>query len=555
MLEKIHRWTAAHPNWTLLAAILAALTPFLGKPFNIDDPLFLWAAKHIQTQSGNPYNFNVNWGWTEFPMWKVTENPPLNCYFIAAVAGIFGWSEIVLHSAFLLPAVAVILGTHRLARQFCQQPLLAALLALFTPVFLVSGTTVMCDVLMLAFWVWAVVLWAEGLVQESFRKLALAAMLIALAEMTKYYAASLVPLLAVYSLASRRPLKQWAPFPLIPLALLFAYQTATQAAYGESLLFRAMDYASFSQNLFGFSKWNNGLIALAFTGGCVAWSVFLAPQLLRLRTLAIVAGGAAIIFFGIFFNAALWKNYGAIQGAAHTSAQCQMLLWAVGGLGVLMLAFADLWSRRDAGSILLSTWVAGTFFFAAFCNWTVNARSILPLVPAAAILIVRRLEQTRTARPTVLKLGVALGAVFALLVTWSDFSNADAGRQSAEQVAGKYGHATGTLWFQGHWGFQYYLEQRGGTAVDFKHPGLKPGDIVVLPANNTNILPLDPRSATLLEVFTVAGPAWWTTWNPNVGAGFYAAARGPLPFVFGAVPPEDVRVYLLKSLGPPPEKN
>ncbi len=53
-------------------------------------------------------------------MWRVTENPPLASYYLALAAGIFGWSEIALHFAFLLPALAVILGTHRLARHFCQ---------------------------------------------------------------------------------------------------------------------------------------------------------------------------------------------------------------------------------------------------------------------------------------------------------------------------------------------------------------------------------------------------------------------------------------------------
>ena len=38
-------------------------------------------------------------------------------------------------------------------------------------------------------------------------------------------------------------------------------------------------------------------------------------------------------------------------------------------------------------------WVIGTFLFAAFLNWTVNARSLLPLTPAVAILMTRRLEQ------------------------------------------------------------------------------------------------------------------------------------------------------------------
>ena len=45
----------------------------------------------------------------------------------------------------------------------------------------------------------------------------------------------------------------------------------------------------------------------------------------------------------------------------------------------------ELWilTRRDA--LLLALWILGTCVFAALLNWTTNGRSILPLVPAAAI--------------------------------------------------------------------------------------------------------------------------------------------------------------------------
>ncbi len=170
MSDTIRRWTATHPNWTLCLMVLALLVPFLGKPFNLDDPLFVWAAKQIHNHPGDPYGFNVNWYGTVEPMWSVTQNPPLACYYIALAAGIFGWSETALHFIFLLPAVAVILGTHRLARHFCRQPMLAAIATLLAPAFLVSSTTVMCDTLMLAFWVWAVVFWIEGIGENNFKK-------------------------------------------------------------------------------------------------------------------------------------------------------------------------------------------------------------------------------------------------------------------------------------------------------------------------------------------------------------------------------------------------
>ena len=107
-------------------AVLAALGPFLAKSFNIDDPLFLWTARQIQAHPANPYGFDLNWYGYESPMWEVTKNPPLACYFLAAAAAILGWGEMALHFAFLLPAVAAILGTFRLARRLCQRPLLAA---------------------------------------------------------------------------------------------------------------------------------------------------------------------------------------------------------------------------------------------------------------------------------------------------------------------------------------------------------------------------------------------------------------------------------------------
>jgi hypothetical protein len=189
--------------------VLAALGPFLAKPFNLDDPLFIWVAQQIYLHPTNPYGFDVNWAQTVFPMWNCTENPPLACYYLALGAGFFGWSEIGLHFAFVLPALAVICGTHRLARHFCDRPMLAALATLFTPVFLVSSLTVMCDVLMLAFWVWAVVWWVEGMERDDFGRLAVSGLFIALAALTKYYGMCLVPLLGAYGLLIKGRPGRW----------------------------------------------------------------------------------------------------------------------------------------------------------------------------------------------------------------------------------------------------------------------------------------------------------------------------------------------------------
>jgi hypothetical protein len=104
------------------------------------------------------------------------------------------------------------------------------------------------------------------------------------------------------------------------------------------------------------------------------------------------------------------------------------------------------------------------------------------------------------------------------------------------------------MWFEGHWGFQYYMEEGGARPVDFKHPELKPGDGIAIASNNTNIRALDARNADLAETFQSSGPWLVSTTDQSAGAGFYASALGPLPFAFGRIQPESASVYILKPM-------
>ena len=455
-------------------------------------------------------------------MWNAMENPPLASYYLALAARIFGWNEIGLHFAFLLPALAVVLGTRRLARNFCQPPVLAALAMLFTPVFMVSSLTVMCDVPMLAFWVWAVVFWVGGDGAKKSWEIIVAGWLIALAEMTKYYGAGLIPLLAAYSLTSRRRAEQWTQFLLIPLAVLCAYQYVTQAAYGYSLLYRAMQYTSSSRAFFGLSKTHLCLTALAFTGGCLAVAIFFAPLLWRPRMLATFAGGAVLIAITLFLDRAMWEKYVGLQVAARTTAEIHFVLWRP-AVCVCWLCRCD-HRPRDARSWLLGLWVLGTFLFTAFFNWSVNARSILPMAPAVGILIVRRLERTILADRNIWLRGVlpclAASAALALLVERSDFLLAAAVRQTAQDVCANCESPDRTLWFQGHWGFQYYMQDGGAYPFDKKHSFLKPGDNFALPANNTinSIFQTNLPRMVLRGTLVAPGSYLLTTCNQETGS-------------------------------------
>ena len=206
--------------WLVLVLVGALLVPFVNRAFHIDDPLFLWAARQIQTHPADPYGFRVNWYGSDMAMFDVTKNPPLASYYLALVASMVGWSERALHLALMLPALSVVAGMFLLARRWCMNPALAVLAGLLTPVFLVSSVTVMCDVLMLALFVWAVYAWTTGLAARSHAWMALAGALMAAAALTKYFGIALIPLLLVYALVKERREGAWVLHFLIPIAVL-----------------------------------------------------------------------------------------------------------------------------------------------------------------------------------------------------------------------------------------------------------------------------------------------------------------------------------------------
>jgi 4-amino-4-deoxy-L-arabinose transferase-like glycosyltransferase len=147
----------------ILLVVVGCLAPFLTKAYHMDDSVYLWVAQHIRQHVFDFYGFAANWyGW-EMPMPLINQNPPLVSYALALASLLVGWNELGLHLLFMVPAIAAGVGMWYLVCQLCRQPLIAALIAVLTPVFIVSATTLMADTLMMAFYVWAVALWVRGI--------------------------------------------------------------------------------------------------------------------------------------------------------------------------------------------------------------------------------------------------------------------------------------------------------------------------------------------------------------------------------------------------------
>jgi 4-amino-4-deoxy-L-arabinose transferase-like glycosyltransferase len=544
---RAHPWLPSGPFMLLTGACLACFLAFVHKAFHMDDPLFLWTAKQIHAHPMDFYGFRVNWYLWDMPMAEVTKNPPLASYYIALVALIGGWSESTLHLGLILPALGVVWGTYCLASDFGVKPLPAALATLATPAFLVCSTTVMSDTLMVCFWVWALVAWNQGLSRHQARILFLAGLLIALAGLTKYFGFSLVPLLSIYALLKTKKIGIWLLALLVPVGALLGYQELTHVLYGQDLLFEAAAYSTGVQVGSGtrISLIPKLIVGLSFVGGGTASVLFYLPCLWSGRALRL----GLVLLAGLAVGLATTGTIGPFPLIENSRLRweiiVQLCVFCAGGLAVLALAATDLWNQRDARSLLLFLWVAGTFVFAVFVNWTINARSLLPLVPAVGILVMRRLENLRALSPEtgswrlLWPLTPAVG--LALLVADADARLADTARASAESIQAI--PRTGKLWFQGHWGFQYYMQELAGCIVDAHKVELEPGDLLVIPENNYGLMDLPQGTTRLVDRLNRKPFPGVSTMDRQTGAGFYVNRWGPLPFAFGPGADEEYQVY------------
>ncbi len=513
---------------TVVFTILV-LVPFLNKAFHIDDPMFLFGAKHLINKPWDFYGLSYNWFYAKEPMYVINLNPPFVSYFIAFVGYFFGMSEIALHIAFLIPAVLLVSGIYFLARIYCRQPLIASLFALCTPVFIIPATNVMCETTMTAFYVWAIVFWILGLKEDRKAYLLYASFCIIFSGLSKYIGISLLPLLAVYAVVQRKHWAHWVPFLLLPLAVFVAFDYTVQALYGRSPLTRASSFAMTHTSRGTLSRLVTGL---SFTGGSFIAFGFLMPFLWKRRYRFWLCSTVfpAMLFLFLYREKEWWLT---VQGT----------IYAIIGIHILLLAAIEVYRKRDGAGVLIFLSILGTFIFASFLYRP--GKYLLPMLPAVSLMITRRLEDNGYGLACPRAAFLLVPALMVSMMTgWADLAWANTQRQAVRIISEKLKGYPGNVYFLGHWGFQYYMEQAGFKPMDFVNTRLNNGDIVVVPVHNTNLTNLDPGEFQLVENFQLKahdyfGVLSFGRWNTS----FYLPGTGDemgakLPFTIRRFEPE-----------------
>jgi hypothetical protein len=232
-----------------------------------------------------------------------------------------------------------------------------------------------------------------------------------------------------------------------------------------------------------------------------------------------------------------WENPELMN---HWDFLLQVIILTGGGLLLVLLVATEAWERRDMITVVLVFWILSGLLFAVVLNWTISARSFLPIVPAVVILLVRRLGRQQPLIRKVWLLGPLIpAAVITLSVAVADYRLANSDRTAAEQIAAKYKPADHQLWFEGGFAtFQYYTEKLGGQRMDVEQSILQPGDVVVIPALNDSYFSLPPGSVGWVGYLEYCPRSWVNLMqvDEHSAAGFYGADWGPVPFAVGGLP-------------------
>lgn len=518
----------------LALVVLGLLLPFLGKPFHIDDPVFLAIAHQILAHPLDPYGFDFYWFDAPRRMWDLDPlNPPGMGYLLAPLIALFGDQEFPLHAVFLVFPVIAVLCAYEIARRFTPHAFEAALLFAVAPMFIVPATTVMADVPALACLLGSVVLVLSAI--EGRRGAAFLAGLAASgAVVLKYTAALAIPVLVVgLVLLDPRPLRRIAAV-ILPVLVMIGWEAITFVQQGSSHL---MEAARTSRAL--------GLAAPEMILGSATF-LFLgmgAGPVILLARLGRREGGIAL-GLGIPVGIGLVALYGRAnaQFSGWGPLSLATALAAAGGIALLGLAVREGFSRRGPG-LFLAAWFLGGVAQVVLFGSFVAARYLLPALLPAILLIVPRGRAATV-------LGVGLAAALSLAVSYADLELARGYRDAAASLYALYGGSGRPLRYQGHWGFQYYMERHGARPLYPEDArALEPGEIVAIPLDGANVMrrlaafkSWDGKLVKPERVLYLEGRWPVTVMSMETGAGFYCNFRAPLPFSRGADVLEQIEV-------------
>lgn len=478
----------------MLAALLTAANAF--KPPVIDDTAYLALARQIASHPLDPYGFEQFWYQEPEPANHVLA-PPVLPYWLGLGIRLLGERPVLLKLWLFPIAVLFAFSLNSLFRRFAwplEAPMIV--LAVLSPAVL-PAFNFMLDLPSLAFSLAALAVFLHGLDRRSLVLAAVAGILAGLAMQTKYIGFLTPPLLLGASILHRRYLPGLIA-AVAAVTLFCAWEAFVAWKYGESHFV----YHVLHEGTTWKEKLENAPWLITLLGG-VAPGIAVAA-LARWRWLLLPATAALL---------AAHLCLGFIE--PHYTLHYLTLGWTTVAILAAALVARSI-SRPKRGrvsrrTLFVLTWVAaevaGYFVLTPFPA----SRRVLGLTLALTVLLGRILATTCRRHPGKAWLavvpGVILGVYFAAVDTFDARIEPEAVAEAASFV--RQSDSTPTIWFVGHWGFQYAAEREGMKAVAPGRSVLRKGDWLLIPDVNTpsfqnqQEIRVDPRMGPVLHTVVI----------------------------------------------------
>lgn len=518
-----------------LAFVLAwAAVPtllFLDKPFHMDEAWFMALARRAAEAPLDPLGFSINLYGHTAPASEHHAYGLLVAYLMAPGAALAGTRDWLMRLLYLPVELAAAGFLYAFAGRFLKKPLVPVLLVLASPLYWLNVHLLTAERWVAAFG-FAALYAAARAAKGDRRWLAASAAAFAAATASKYTALVLAVPAAAVLFAGRVPpadIAWWAAVSASP-----ALAAAAATLFGGYRGGRVAVQVSMS-GLEG-GSWRHWIhrgraVAALLGGGTLFLSAWPWRSVKREPRAVLAAGAVAAALFLPWFDLAAVRPVDRLLGAAL----------AFGAAMAMASAAARL--REDDGAVWAS-WLAAVLALQAV-YWSVVSRSVLLAVPPLVFSLAAAAERRGRALPAaaagaVLLFGLALGSV--------DARYARAQKDIAALVKERYLSAGRTVWYTGHWGFQHYMSQAGAKPIEEGSgwDAARPGDVVAVPANNTNIVHGRPRLADVSRI-AVDHPLPLRLMSAGAPeAGFYSSAFGFLPFSFSREPVDEFTLVELR---------
>jgi len=520
----------------LLASIV--LVPFLGKPFTMDDTVFLFEARHAIGDPLHPTAFDMPWnGSVGRVSTMVPTGPGMAWLLVPSVLS--SHPEVVAHLLQLAMLWLAIVATVALALRLgvaSRWSAAAGLLVGLAPAVLGMAGTAMPDVPGMAIGVAGIqqlVAWRDD---RRIRQAVAAALLLGLAPLVRTHLVGLFAIGALLLLGN--PLEparwrtggagRWAPLVAATIiTALLTLVTRDPASGAGSIAGAAAAWSS---------PWRIPPNLLAYL---VHWSIALPFTLpwVAIRFRAIVAHPWLFV-----------PSVAAAAGIAIAAAPPD-LTWLFVALGALTLtamaeALLDAWRRRDGLQFTLVAWLLLPLPAAVYTH--LPSKLLLVSAPAAAILVSRAASALAAVGRRTIAATALASALLGIAILRAETAFSTLGRDAAETLIRPQVAVGRRVWYVGSWGFQWYAERAGARFFPVEPPFPRNGDLVVAcRICEPHIYPDAMRALLPARRISHADPGG-RLMDMGVNAGFFSNTWGLLPWSWGRGLLEGFDVYVVR---------